>query len=65
MTLKFVEKQKPFGPAPYRRPRDAATLILLRKTGDAPEVLMGRRAKTLVFMPACSCFPADAPSAPT
>jgi 8-oxo-dGTP pyrophosphatase MutT (NUDIX family) len=57
MTLKFVEKQKPFGPAPYTRPRDAATLILLRKTGDAPEVLMGRRAKTLVFMPNMFVFP--------
>ncbi|GAB4351999.1 MAG: NUDIX domain-containing protein [Oricola sp.] len=57
MTSKFVEKQKPYGPAPYTRPRDAATLILLRRTGDVPEVLMGRRAQSLVFMPGMFVFP--------
>ena len=29
---------------PYLRPRDAATLILVRMQGDTPEVLMGCRA---------------------
>lgn len=55
--MKFIEKTKPYGPAPYRRPRDAATLILLRKTSGAPEVLMGKRAQSLVFMPGMFVFP--------
>lgn len=57
MTLEFVKRNKPYGPAPYTRPRDAATLILLRRTGGAPEVLMGRRARSLVFMPGMFVFP--------
>ena len=30
---------------PYMRPRDAATLILVRKRGKVPEVLLGCRAR--------------------
>jgi len=55
--MKFIETTKPYGPAPYRRPRDAATLILLRKTAGAPEVLMGRRSEKLAFMPGMFVFP--------
>lgn len=39
------------------RPRDAATLILVRQTGDEPEVLMGRRASGHVFMASKWVFP--------
>ena len=39
-----------------QRPRDAATLILVR-TGPTPEVLMGRRAPGHVFMAAKWVFP--------
>src|SRR5258708_21486723 len=35
---------------PYMRPRDAATLILVRQRGRIPEVLMGCRAAKSAFM---------------
>ena len=39
------------------RPKDAATLILVRRDGAEPRVLMGRRAKGHVFMAAKWVFP--------
>lgn len=39
------------------RPRDAATLILVRRDGPEPRVLMGRRAQGHVFMAAKWVFP--------
>jgi 8-oxo-dGTP pyrophosphatase MutT (NUDIX family) len=39
------------------RPRNAATLILVRRTGRAPEILMGRRARGHDFMPNKWVFP--------
>lgn len=54
---KFVATNKPYGPAPLTRPRDAATLILLRRTAGAPQVLMGRRSRKLAFMPGMFVFP--------
>jgi 8-oxo-dGTP pyrophosphatase MutT (NUDIX family) len=42
---------------PYMRPRDAATLILVRKKGKVPEVLMGCRAAKSAFMPNRYVFP--------
>lgn len=60
----------PFDPQPTRdqakprpravRPRDAATLILVRKERDGPKVLMGQRAKGHVFMPDKWVFPGGA-----
>ncbi len=53
---------KPEGP-PRRegqgavRPRNAATLILVRRTAEAPEILMGRRARGHDFMPGKWVFP--------
>ena len=41
---------------PIQRPRDAATLILVR-SGKTPEVLMGRRAPGHVFMASKWVFP--------
>jgi 8-oxo-dGTP pyrophosphatase MutT (NUDIX family) len=41
----------------HQRPRDAATLILVRSDGGAPTVLMGRRAGGHVFMPGKWVFP--------
>lgn len=57
MIQKLAERNKPYGPAPYRRPRDAATLILLDKSGSVPQVLMGRRSDKLAFMPGMFVFP--------
>src|SRR3954463_7191617 len=48
---KFEEKY------PYMRPRDAATLILVRMKGRTPEVLMGCRAAKSAFMPNRYVFP--------
>ncbi|MGF9562223.1 NUDIX hydrolase [Neorhizobium sp. JUb45] len=39
------------------RPRDAAALILIDRSGSAPRVLMGRRASGHVFMPDVYVFP--------
>jgi 8-oxo-dGTP pyrophosphatase MutT (NUDIX family) len=42
---------------PYRRPRDAATLILVDRTGAIPKVLVGRRHDKVVFQPGKFVFP--------
>jgi 8-oxo-dGTP pyrophosphatase MutT (NUDIX family) len=42
---------------PYRRPRDAATLILVRKRNDIPEILLGCRHGSNAFMPNRYVFP--------
>ena len=39
------------------RPKDAATLVLVRKGAGGPEVLMGRRPRRQVFMPDQYVFP--------
>jgi 8-oxo-dGTP pyrophosphatase MutT (NUDIX family) len=39
------------------RPRDAATLILVRRDGDEPTLLMGKRAASHKFMPNKYVFP--------
>ena len=42
---------------PNVRPADAATLIILDRSGAAPRVLMGRRNPALAFMPRRFVFP--------
>jgi 8-oxo-dGTP pyrophosphatase MutT (NUDIX family) len=42
---------------PYRRPKDAATLILIDRSGRAPKVLVGRRHDKILFMPGKIVFP--------
>lgn len=44
-------------PGPIARPRDAATLILVRRNADAVEVLMGRRSRKASFIPDAFVFP--------
>lgn len=39
------------------RPRDAASLVLIRNSASGAEVLMGRRQSTLAFMPNAYVFP--------
>ncbi len=43
--------------AAYRRPRDAATLILIDRSANPPKVLLGRRHDKHVFMPGKFVFP--------
>jgi 8-oxo-dGTP pyrophosphatase MutT (NUDIX family) len=42
---------------PYIRPRDAATLLVIRRDGPRPRVLMGRRVGGHAFMPDKWVFP--------
>src|SRR5579863_8424003 len=42
---------------PYRRPVDAATLILVDRTSATPKVLVGRRHDNVVFQPGKIVFP--------
>ena len=42
---------------PYFRPRDAATLILVDRSGTIPKVLVGKRHDKVVFMPGKFVFP--------
>src|SRR6516225_5120471 len=42
---------------PYRRPVDAATLILVDRSGARPKVLVGKRHEKVVFMPGKIVFP--------
>jgi 8-oxo-dGTP pyrophosphatase MutT (NUDIX family) len=42
---------------PYFRPNDAATLILVDRSGTVPKVLVGRRHDKVVFMPGKFVFP--------
>jgi 8-oxo-dGTP pyrophosphatase MutT (NUDIX family) len=42
---------------PYRRPVDAATLVLIDRTATTPKVLVGKRHDKVVFMPGKFVFP--------
>ncbi|MBL4720351.1 MAG: NUDIX hydrolase, partial [Alphaproteobacteria bacterium] len=42
---------------PYRRPRDAATLLIVRNSRKGPEVLLGERSADHVFFPNHYVFP--------
>jgi len=46
--------------APVVRPRDAGTLVLLRRSGRGHEVLLGRRGRRTRFMPGFFVFPGGA-----
>ena len=55
--LPNADKLKAQGGHPTIRPRDAATLILLRANGSTTEVLAGRRSERHKFMPGVYVFP--------
>lgn len=42
---------------PNQRPKDAATLILIDRSGRVPKVLLGRRHESHVFLPGKFVFP--------
>src|SRR5712675_588409 len=43
--------------SPYVRPKDAATLILVDRSGPVPKVLLGKRHQRHKFMPGKFVFP--------
>ena len=51
------EEEKEADHHPYFRPKDAATLILIDRSGDKPKVLVGKRHDKVVFMPGKFVFP--------
>jgi 8-oxo-dGTP pyrophosphatase MutT (NUDIX family) len=52
-----VPEEKEADHHPYRRPVDAATLILVDRSGAIPKVLVGKRHDKVVFMPGKFVFP--------
>src|SRR3979490_2639596 len=52
-----IREEKEADHHPYRRPVDAATLILIDRTGTIPKVLVGERHDKVVFMPGKFVFP--------
>src|SRR6201747_2602766 len=52
-----VKQEKEADHHPYRRPVDAATLILVDRSGPIPKVLVGKRHDNVVFMPGKFVFP--------
>jgi 8-oxo-dGTP pyrophosphatase MutT (NUDIX family) len=52
-----AEPEKEADHHPYRRPVDAATLILIDRTGATPKVLVGKRHDKVVFQPGKIVFP--------
>lgn len=55
-AIEIMNKDSPGG-HPYRRPRDAATLIIVDRAGPLPKVLLGRRHERHAFMPGKFVFP--------
>jgi 8-oxo-dGTP pyrophosphatase MutT (NUDIX family) len=53
----FPHDEKEDNSHPYFRPKDAATLILIDRSGSTPKVLVGRRHDKVVFMPGKYVFP--------
>ncbi|MBN8961585.1 MAG: NUDIX hydrolase [Rhizobiales bacterium] len=56
-TTTTVKEEKEADHHPYRRPRDAATLILIDRSHAKPKVLVGKRHDNVVFMPGKFVFP--------
>src|SRR6201982_2282574 len=52
-----VQEGKEADHHPYFRPKDAATLILIDRSGDKPKVLVGKRHDNEVSMPGKYVFP--------
>lgn len=62
MSDAVIDATKPQGPpraegARAVRPKNAATMILVRRDGAKPRVLMGRRNNRVTFMPGMWVFP--------
>ena len=56
-VTRAVQEGKEADHHPYFRPKDAATLILIDRSGTKPKVLVGKRHDKVVFMPGKYVFP--------
>src|SRR3954452_23283272 len=56
-TAGVEKEEKEADHHPYRRPVDAATLILVDRNAATPKVLVGKRHDKVVFMPGKFVFP--------
>src|SRR6195952_2685041 len=56
-AAKVEKEEKEADHHPDRRPVDAATLILIGRSGTIPKVLVGKRHDKVVFMPGKFVFP--------
>ena len=52
------------GVRPALKPRDAATLIMVRRDAAKPRVLMGKRSENHAFMPGVFYGPQAPPGSP-
>src|SRR5476651_711550 len=57
MSESAKKEEKETDHHPYRRPKDAATLILVDRAHAIPKVLVGKRHDKMVFMPGKFVFP--------
>jgi 8-oxo-dGTP pyrophosphatase MutT (NUDIX family) len=57
MTQQLFDKDEKLVPGPALRPKDAATLIIVRRETDGPRVLMGKRHSGMAFQPNKFVFP--------
>lgn len=57
MTEQLFDADEKLVDGPALRPKDAATLIIVRRDKDAPRVLMGQRHSGMVFQPNKFVFP--------
>src|SRR5580700_2185706 len=57
VVMEAKKEEKEADHHPYYRPKDAATLILVDRSGAIPKVLVGKRHDKVVFMPGKFVFP--------
>jgi 8-oxo-dGTP pyrophosphatase MutT (NUDIX family) len=57
MTQSLFDKDEKIVAGPVLRPKDAATLIIVRREKDGPRVLMGQRHSGMAFQPNKFVFP--------
>src|SRR5271165_3480783 len=57
MTRSLFDADEKLVPGPALKPKDAATLIIVRRDKEAPRVLMGQRHAKMAFQPNKFVFP--------
>lgn len=55
--MRDIRRNMSGGPTPAIRPRNASTIIVIDGKGDKARLLMGRRNRSLAFMPGALVFP--------